>query len=91
MALSLLAIVLFMTGHKMPANIARRAFRCPGSDDGLQGTARKKLEKRTGKTEGGKVMFFVQAFFELFETMLSYFSNTLLLCVSALLLSAMQR
>ena len=51
----------------------------------------KKLEKRTGKTEGGKVMFFVQAFFELFETMLSYFSNTLLLCVSALLLSAMQR
>ena len=27
--------------------------------------------------EGGKVMFFVQAFFELFETMLSYFSNTI--------------
>ena len=35
------------------------------------------VEKRHKKMEGGKVMFFVQAFFELFETMLSYFSNTL--------------
>ena len=35
------------------------------------------VEKRHKKMEGGKVMFIVQAFFELFETMLSYFSNTL--------------
>ena len=28
------------------------------------------------KMEDGKVMFFVKGFFELFETMLSYFSNT---------------
>lgn len=35
------------------------------------------VEKRHKKMEGGKVMFFVQAFFELFETMLSYFSNTI--------------
>jgi len=35
------------------------------------------VEKRHKKMEGGKVMFFVQAFFKLFETMLSYFSNTI--------------
>ena len=34
------------------------------------------VEKRHEKMEDGKVMFFVKGFFELFETMLSYFSNT---------------
>ena len=37
----------------------------------------KKIEKSTEKMTEGKVMFFVQGFFELFETLLSYFSNTL--------------
>ena len=35
------------------------------------------VTKQHKKMEEGKVMFFVQAFFELFETMLSYFSNTI--------------
>lgn len=35
------------------------------------------VEKNHKKIEEGKVMFLVQGFFELFETMLSYFSNTL--------------
>ena len=35
------------------------------------------LEKKAYHSEGGKVMFFVQGFFELFEVLLSYFSNTL--------------
>lgn len=35
------------------------------------------VEKRHQHIEEGKVMFFVQGFFELFEIMLSYFSNTL--------------
>ena len=38
----------------------------------------KKIEKSTEKMTEGKVMFFVQGFFELFETLLSYFSNVVL-------------
>ena len=34
------------------------------------------VQRNHKKIEEGKVMFIVQAFFELFETMLSYFSNT---------------
>ena len=37
----------------------------------------KKIEKRAEGMEESKAMFLVQGFFELFETMLSYFSNTL--------------
>lgn len=35
------------------------------------------IEKKTPALEGGKGMFFVQGFFELFEVLLSYLSNTL--------------
>ena len=35
------------------------------------------IKKKQPVVEGGKVMFFVQSFFELFEVMLSYLSNTL--------------
>lgn len=35
------------------------------------------LQKRADKMETGKAMFVVQGFFELFETLLSYFSNTI--------------
>ena len=35
------------------------------------------VRRKREKIEEGKVMFIVQAFFELFETMLSYFSNTI--------------
>ena len=37
----------------------------------------KKIQKRADKMEESKAMFLVQGFFELFETLLSYFSNTL--------------
>ena len=37
----------------------------------------KKIQKRADKMEEEKAMFFVQGFFEIFETLLSYFSNTL--------------
>ena len=36
-----------------------------------------KIKKKTEKMEQSKAMFVTQAFFELFETLLSYFSNTL--------------
>ena len=35
------------------------------------------VEKKAEKIEGGKGMFIVQGFFEMFEVLLSYFSNTL--------------
>lgn len=73
-----LTIVLFMTGHKVPGNILMFiflgipiilfVFKEPLSDA---------IQKKHKKMEEGKVMFVVQAFFELFETMLSYFSNTI--------------
>lgn len=72
------AVVLFMTGRKMPANILfvillgvpllLMIFKEPLT---------MKIEKHHAKIEGGKVMFLVQALFELIETLLSYFSNTL--------------
>ena len=36
-----------------------------------------KIKKKTAKMEESKAMFIVEGFFELFETLLSYFSNTL--------------
>jgi len=36
-----------------------------------------RLKKKKEKIKEGKVMFFVEGFFELFEMLLSYFSNTL--------------
>lgn len=37
----------------------------------------RKLQKRADTMEGSAGMFLIQGFFELFETLLSYFSNTL--------------
>ena len=71
-------IVLFMTGHSTPAGIVLAVmfglplllilFGKPITD---------RLKTRKAKQEEGAVMFLVQGFFELFETLLSYFSNTL--------------
>lgn len=71
-------IILFMTGHSMPAGVVLAVmfglplllilFGKPITD---------RLKKKKAKQEEGAVMFLVQGFFELFETLLSYFSNTL--------------
>lgn len=73
-----LTIVLYMTGHKAPGNVLMAVFLggpvlCFVFKEPLGNLVRRKREK----IEEGKVMFIVQAFFELFETMLSYFSNTI--------------
>lgn len=73
-----LTVILYMTGHKVPGNILLAIFLggpilCFVFKEPLGNMVRKKKEK----IEEGKVMFLVQAFFELFETMLSYFSNTI--------------
>ncbi len=73
----ILTIVLFMTGHKTPGNIMLVIFLgLPILAFLFKEPLGKKLEKRQEKLEEGKVMFFVKGFFELFEIMLSYFSNT---------------
>lgn len=71
-------IVLFMTGNKLPAAIVLAVmFGVPLILIALKEPLTKKIEKQSGKMEESKAMFLVQAFFELFETLLSYFSNTL--------------
>lgn len=73
-----LTIVLYMTGHKVPGNILLAIFLGgPVLAFIFKEPLTNLVEKNNKKIEEGKVMFFVQGFFELFETMLSYFSNTL--------------
>lgn len=72
-------LALFMTGNPLPAGVVLvvmfvlplilMAFKEP-----LTNLVEKKKEIMP---EGGKGMFFVQMFFEMFEVLLSYFSNTL--------------
>ena len=73
-----LTIVLYMTGHKVPGNIMMVIFLgVPVLLFVFKEPLGNLVTKQHKKMEEGKVMFFVQAFFELFETMLSYFSNTI--------------
>ncbi len=73
-----LTIVLYMTGHKTPSNILLVIFLgVPVLLFLFKEPLGNLVEKNHKKMEVGKGMFLVQGFFELFETMLSYFSNTL--------------
>lgn len=71
-------IVLFMTGHQTPGGIVMAImFGIPLLLILFKEPLTKKIQKRADKMEESKAMFLVQGFFELFETLLSYFSNTL--------------
>ena len=73
-----LTIVLYMTGHKVPGNIMMVIFLgVPVLLFVFKEPLGNLVTKQHKKMEEGKVMFFVQAYFDLFETMLSYFSNTI--------------
>lgn len=73
-----ITIVLFMTGHKTPGGIVLAVmFGVPLLLILFKEPLTKKIQKRTDKMEESKAMFLVQGFFELFETLLSYFSNTI--------------
>ena len=74
-----LAIVLFMTGRPLPAAaVLAVMFGLPlilmFFKEPLTAFLEKKAETAV---PGGKAMFVIQGFFELFEVLLSYFSNTL--------------
>ena len=71
-------IVLVLTGHKAPAGIVLGImFGIPLLLIMLKEPLTRLLKKKTPAIEGGKGMYFVQSFFELFEVLLSYMSNTL--------------
>lgn len=73
-----LTIVLYMTGHKVPGNILLLIFLgVPVLIFVFKEPLTNLVEHNHKKMEESKAMFLVQGFFELFETMLSYFSNTL--------------
>lgn len=75
---AVLTIVLFMTGKAIPATIVLVVmFGIPLILMLLKEPLTKKLEKRVEKSSEGIGMFLVQSIFEMFETLLSYFSNTL--------------
>ena len=67
-----------MTGNPLPGgdrygnNVRRTADR-----DVIREPITRAIQKRADKMETGKAMFIVQGFFEMFETLLSYFSNTI--------------
>lgn len=73
-----LVIFLFMSGRKLPAGIVLiTMFGIPLLLVALKEPLTALVEKKSKLIEGGKGMFVVQTFFEMFEVLLSYFSNTL--------------
>lgn len=71
-------IILFMTGHNTPAGIVLGVmFGVPLLLILFKEPLTNKIKKKAAKMEESKAMFIVEGFFELFETLLSYFSNTL--------------
>ena len=71
-------IVLFMTGNTLPAGIVLVVmFVIPLILIALKEPLSKLVEKKTDFLPKEKGMFIVQTIFEMFEVLLSYFSNTL--------------
>lgn len=71
-------IVLYMSGKPLPATVILVImFLVPLLLIFLKEPLTAIVEKKSEKISGGAGMFFVQGFFELFEVLLSYFSNTL--------------
>ena len=75
---ALITIILFMTGKTMPATVLLLImFVLPLVLIFLKEPLSAVLEKKKIHLEGGIGMFILQGFFELFEVLLSYFSNSL--------------
>lgn len=71
-------IVLYMTGRALPATIVLAVmFVIPLLLIFFKEPLTAAVEKKGGHLEGGLGMFITQGVFELFEVLLSYFSNTL--------------
>ena len=71
-------IVLFMTDNPLPGGIVMGImFGVPLLLIFLKEPLTRMIEKRADKMETGPGMYIVQGFFEIFETLLSYFSTTI--------------
>ncbi|GEK88215.1 V/A-type H+-transporting ATPase subunit I [Alkalibacterium putridalgicola] len=77
--LSLITVVLvFLSGNPIPATLILLVmFGLPLLLIAFEEPIINKLEHHKAESDSGMVMFIVQAFFELFEVLLSYFSNTI--------------
>lgn len=77
-ASALATMVLYMAGYELPASIVLIImFVIPLILIFLKEPLAKMVEKEHVHLEGGVGMFVLQGFFELFEVLLSYFSNSL--------------
>jgi len=75
---TILVIMLYMTGNTLPGNVALFVlFGIPFIVMALKEPLNHLLLKKKESLEGGIGLFIVQTFFEMFEILLSYFSNTL--------------
>lgn len=75
---AVVVLALFMTGHKLPGGIVLCImFILPLLVMFLKEPLTNLVEKKPAAFDGGVGMFIVQGFFEMFEVLLSYFSNTL--------------
>lgn len=73
-----LAIFMFAAGRRMPGTVILAVlFGIPLLLIALKEPLSSVLNQHRPEMKDGRLMFLVQAFFELFETLLSYFSNTL--------------
>ena len=71
-------LVLFLTGNPLPGGIVLAVmFGVPLILILFKEPLTRIIQKRADKMEESKAMFLVQGFFEMFETLLSYFSNTI--------------
>jgi V/A-type H+-transporting ATPase subunit I len=71
-------VFLYMSGHTLPATaILVVMFVIPLILIMLKEPLTRLVKGRNPAIEGGKGMYFMQSFFELFEVLLSYLSNTL--------------
>ena len=71
-------IILFMTGNPLPGGIVMAVmFGVPLLLIFLKEPLTRMIEKRADKMGTGPGMYAVQGLFEMFETLLSYFSNTI--------------
>lgn len=71
-------VVLFMTGHSLPGGIVLLVmFGLPLLAIALKEPIMNTVQKKAKRLPEGVGMYITQTFFELFELLLSYFSNTL--------------
>ena len=77
-AAAIVTIVLFMSGHTLPGGVVLAImFIIPLLVIFFKEPLSNAVEKHAEIMPKEKGMFFVQGFFEMFEVLLSYFSNTL--------------